>query len=382
LVTDALLHAAVARARSELVALDLCGCTRVTFDALLAAVTANGGALRELRVCGVRVDEHEDDDDNDTPNRRHMDALEALLRAAPRLAVCEADVVCHELALAHSLLRNESPFAPLHVRSFTFEHVEGERHEAAVLALAADTASHAHLRRLQLAYAPLNTAAALNAVVDAASTRRLTSVALRMCNLSRETAPALVRLIGSGALAELDIFGEGRALLDAASARALGNALRASGTLTSLSLRLIQLWLDPAAAMALLGAVTGHPSLRSLDISSNKVYPADREEAGATLGALVAANAPALTTLGLLWCSLGVPGLGPLFDALPANTHLRILDCSHNGESNAFASERLLPAVRANSSLRKIKLGVWRLQTDGMREAAALVQRRAAADAE
>ncbi len=353
-MTDALLHAAVARARSELVALDLCGCTRVTFDALLAAVTANGGALRELRVCGVRVDEHEDDDDNDTPNRRHMDALEALLRAAPRLAVCEADVVCHELALAHSLLRNESPFAPLHVRSFTFEHVEGERHEAAVLALAADTAS----------------------------TRRLTSVALRMCNLSRETAPALVRLIGSGALAELDIFGEGRALLDAASARALGNALRASGTLTSLSLRLIQLWLDPAAAMALLGAVTGHPSLRSLDISSNKVYPADREEAGATLGALVAANAPALTTLGLLWCSLGVPGLGPLFDALPANTHLRILDCSHNGESNAFASERLLPAVRANSSLRKIKLGVWRLQTDGMREAAALVQRRAAADAE
>jgi hypothetical protein len=102
-VTNALLHAAAARARGELVALDLRGCTHVKFDALLAAVTANG-ALREVRTRILWSPVHE----RSMP--LEIDALEALLRAAPRLAVCDADVECHELALAHCLLRNEPPF--------------------------------------------------------------------------------------------------------------------------------------------------------------------------------------------------------------------------------------------------------------------------------
>jgi hypothetical protein len=53
-VTGALLHAAVARARGELVALDLRDCALIMFDALLAVVTANGGALRELRCQPIR----------------------------------------------------------------------------------------------------------------------------------------------------------------------------------------------------------------------------------------------------------------------------------------------------------------------------------------
>jgi hypothetical protein len=52
-VTDALLHAAAARAGGELVALDLRGCTLVTSVALLAVVTANG-ALREFHCTGCR----------------------------------------------------------------------------------------------------------------------------------------------------------------------------------------------------------------------------------------------------------------------------------------------------------------------------------------
>jgi hypothetical protein len=99
-VTDALLHAAVARAHGELVALDISGCKRVTFRALLAAVTANGGTLRELRMCGVRVLVR------GAGFLRPL-GVEPLLRAAPRLAVFEADVRCTELALARRLLRNE-----------------------------------------------------------------------------------------------------------------------------------------------------------------------------------------------------------------------------------------------------------------------------------
>jgi hypothetical protein len=362
--TDALLHAAAARARGELVALDLRGCESVTFDALLAVATANGGALRELRT--------HTDDEGSAP--LDTNALEALLHAAPRLAVCEADVACRELALAHRLLRNEAPFSPLHLRSFEFHGEQADPDDAAVMALAADTASHAHLRRLLLRNVPFDTAAALDAVVDAALLRQLTSVTLQLCILVFASAPALVRLVGGGALAELDILGA-NTLLDAPAALALGNALRASSTLTAVTLRVAGLWHNIAAATALLGALTGHPCLRSLNISHNHVDPAGQDEAGAALGALVAANAPALTALDVSACVLRDAGLRPLFHALPANTHLRTLNCGHNALSDAFLRETLLPAVRANSSLRELK--ILGQNSKAAREAEALVQRRA-----
>jgi hypothetical protein len=372
-VTDALLRATAARAHGELVALDVTGCKHVTFDALLAVVAANGGALRELCACSNLGC----DDEYRGLGPLNTDALEALLRAAPRLAVVEADVQCHDLALAHRVLRNEAPFAPLRVRSFGFQQTEGELDEAAVLALAADFASYAHLRRLELMEAPLNTAAALDAVVDAALTRRLTSVTLDGCGLSPESAPALVRLVGGGALSELDIYATQVALLDGPAALALGNALRASSTLTAVSLRYVGLWRDIAVATALLGALTGHPSLHSLNISDNDVDPAGQHHAGALIAALVAANAPALTALDVSRCRLVDEGLGPLFDALPANTHLTTLRCTYNHLTDGFSRETLLPAVRANGSLRVLEVAVG-IPWACAREAERLVKDRSA----
>jgi hypothetical protein len=374
--TDALLHAAAARAGGQLGALDVSCCDAITREALLAAVTANGGTLRELRVCGLqgRFGEYTY---NERLDKLNTAALETLLRAAPRLDVCEADVTCTELTLARRMLRNEPPLSPLHVRTFAFHGEPAVLDEAAVVALAADLASHAHLRLLRLRHAPLNTAAALDAVVDAALSRRLTSVALGWCSLSPASAPALVRLISGGALAQLDIGGNADALLDAPAALVLGNALRASSTITAVSMRYVNLWGEPAIATALLGALTGHPSLHSLNVSYNQVDPPDREEAGAALGALVAANAPALTELDVSWCDLRDAGLGPLFDALPANTHLRKLNCTVSNPSDAFVRDTLLPAVRANASLHK--LTAWQNSNDA-REAEALVQRRADAE--
>ncbi len=53
-------------------------------------------------MCGIlrpgRTDEYVE--------RLDTDALEALLRMAPRLTLLEADVECNELALAHRMLRN------------------------------------------------------------------------------------------------------------------------------------------------------------------------------------------------------------------------------------------------------------------------------------
>jgi hypothetical protein len=187
-----------------------------------------------------------------------------------------------------------------------------------------------------------------------------------------------VRLIGGGALTKLDLFGDdAEPLLDVPAALALGNALRASSTLTSVILGWLHLWHDPVAATALLGALMGHASLRSLNILGNSVDPASREEAGASIAALVASNAPALTELDVSSCDLGDAGLEPLFDALPANTHLRKLSCRENKLSDAFVRERLLPAVRANSSLRELNIG---LDADAALEAEALLQRRADAE--
>jgi hypothetical protein len=186
-------------------------------------------------------------------------------------------------------------------------------------------------------------------------------------------------LVAGGALADLEVHSWRQWLLDDAAALVLGNALRASSTLTMVSLAGVSLWHVPAAAAVLLGALTGHASLRSLDISYNyhDDDAAGQLVAGAALGALVAANAPSLTELDITFCNLEDTGLGPLFDALPANTHLRTLKCEDNRLSDAFARDALLPAVRANSSLRELNTG---LRTDAAREAEALVQRRADAE--
>ncbi len=72
------------------------------------------------------------------------------------------------------------------------------------------------------------------------------------------------------------------------------------------------------------------------------------------LGALIAANGPALTQLDIDSCFLDDDGLRPLFAALRRNTHLRALDCADIEISEWFAADVLLPAVRANKSLRKL----------------------------
>jgi hypothetical protein len=99
--------------------------------------------------------------------------------------------------------------------------------------------------------------------------------------------------------------------------------------------------------------------------------------AGAALGALLAANAPALRELDVSCCHLGDAGMGPLLQALPRNTHLRELTCGSNDMSDAFARDVLLPAVRANGSLRTLVMHViFEPQLDAAREAEDVVNAR------
>jgi hypothetical protein len=52
-------------------------------------------------------------------------------------------------------------------------------------------------------------------------------------------------------------------------------------------------------------------------------------------------------------CHFGDVGLRPLFEALAGNSMLRTLDCGMNEISRECARNVMLPAVRANASLRE-----------------------------
>jgi hypothetical protein len=117
--------------------------------------------------------------------------------------------------------------------------------------------------------------------------------------------------------------------LDAPAALLLGDALRANTTLTSLTLNHARLWSDRAAVGPLLCALTGHTSLRKLRVAGElHLWEEDMLHAGTLLGALVAADAPALTALDVSNSCLSDDGLRPLFEALSGNSHLRELNCA------------------------------------------------------
>jgi hypothetical protein len=345
-VTDALLRAAAAKAGNALTALGVSGVWRplVQHGVLREVLAANAATLRELRCLRGQ---HQGWSSAD---------LEALLSAAPQLRVCEADVFLG-VADARRALRNEGMFGPLRLHAASlqyFDHADA----ATLVSLFADVAAHASLTELELLNAALDAPAALDAFVDAAlSLPRLRTVKLKTCRLSPASAPALARLLGSGTLTELAIQNHGQTLLDASGAALLGDALRANATLTSLTLHGVQLLSNPAAAASLLGALTGHASLRQLGVTGHfgwHLSDEDRQCAGALLGALIAADAPALTALDVSNSCLSDASLRPLFEALPRNSHLRELDCSLNDMTHAFARDVRLQLVRPSTSLHTL----------------------------
>jgi hypothetical protein len=373
-VTPALLRAAAAKARGALTALDVSDAWKPLDDdgALRAVLAANAGTLRELRCLGGRGQDW-----------MRVPVLEALLSAAPQLRLCEADMRCDDVDVARRVLRNEGVFSPLRVHAACLFF---PRTRAAVHApLFADMATHASLAELHVYGVFFDEPEVLDAFVDAAlSLPLLRTVKLLDCTLSPASASALARLLGSGTLTELTVCQYDDvhdALLDAPGAALVSDALRANSTLTSLHLCETQLWSNRAVAATLLGALTGHASLRKLRITAEGLVrrsldDGDLRHIGALLGVLIAANAPALTALGVNSCGLGDGSLRPLFEALPANSHLRELDCSMNNISDAFAADVLLPAVRANTSLRVLCAFTNARQPDAACEAQALVARR------
>jgi hypothetical protein len=371
--TETLLLAAAARAGGQLEALHLTDCVAIMHEAIVLVCRANADTLTELRMEGCCRYPHRDPF---APVRE----VEAVLGAAPRLRLVAADVSCNAIADVHRLLRNEGGFAALRVRKLSsFTH-----NEAGVLALAADLPAHTWLTEVRLFHSPLGTLAVFDAVVDAALTLQINSLMLGACHLTPASAPALARLISGGALTELYVTNQSRQLLDQPAAALVADALRVNSTLTSLKLPSCNLWQNAADAALFLGALTAHRSLRMLDFSFNSSPHAANQQApdfDAALGALVAANAPALHELNLSYMARHEAELLALLDALPLNTHLRTLNLDDNRWTNDFARDRLLMAVRANTSLRHLIVSQNAQGNEFLQEAEPLVAARNAAAA-
>ena len=345
-LTDAFLRGAAAKAQGQLerLGLDLqCAAHALSQTAVYEVALASAGSLRELRLVVPRLPCAEW---NDVAN------LEALARAAPLLRRLEARVAC-KWEDAPRLMRADPPLTALQLHGLSVtdhEDVPLDRVTTFAAALA-DTALQTKLERLCFAVQDITRPEVLDTLVDAVLARR------QLCELEfiacSPPAPApLARLLRGSALAILQLFNdpEDPSLLDTAGAVLVADALRANTTLQVLTLDSSRLCDDVPAACVLLRALVGHSSLRELKLQEEN--PDDGAAIGAALAELIAADTPVLQSLYLRAVRLNDEGLAPIMDALPQNHHLRKLDISRAGATEAFSRDRMLPAIRANTSLR------------------------------
>jgi hypothetical protein len=380
-VTDALLRVACARAGGSLTALDVSRCADVGHETLLRVLGENAAALATLRA--VNADAGDDDTDSapsDAAARCGLTADEAneLLAAAPALRTLAASLDCAHVAQAVAALRGDASCGALTLAGllgcrFRFDRAAPALNARSLAAaLSAHGAAHGTLTALQVDSAHLREGAALEELVDAcACSSSLRSLSLQGCTLPPSAAASLARALaphgggaglaphgGGAGLARLHVSGGGSLLADARGCAALCDALRScDSSLVSLALRNVSLWEGQlaAAGAVLLSALTGHATLRVLDVSCNSCGSADaRRAAGAALAALLAANAPALRELRASTCILRDAGLAPLLAALARNSHLRALDVSNNVPSAAFLRDEAPTLLRANGSLRRL----------------------------
>jgi hypothetical protein len=378
------LHGAAGRAHGQLRQLVLAGAlsveyVNVTRD-VLPVLTANAGSLLELHMgfVGEYFGHFKDFGDGAI--------LEAVVAATPLLQVLAAEDVRCKRQDALPMLRAEPPFAPLQLRrslavqfsSNSMARVGLNRFGPFAAALADATLQPA-LLHVCVRYVDTAQPAVMDALVDAVLARRLPELALTEC--TPPAAVPLARLLAEGSLAVLEIGPLCVLPFDAAGAALVADALRANTTLTKLSLPSnMQLTVEMRGFGVLLDALVGHPSLRELWISGRVVAAENQGVFGAALAALIAADAPALHTLVCRENALGDAGLAPIVEALPLSRHLRMLDVGGNGMSEAFARDRMLPALRSNTTLRKFTCAgqVW-TPPDGpgaAEEAEGLVLRR------
>jgi hypothetical protein len=364
-VTAAALAACLARlGRRPLLCLDLTDCADVPEFSLLDTAHRHRESLRVLRLCGAGEAARQ----NRNFGFTHLTLLSEFMHGF-ELRELHVGVDCSAAEARVALRRGEGQrtgailppdfFAStLRVHSLGVHLEENDD----VPALLRDAAACPSLQELNLVGVRLQDAAPVEALADAACSLPLRVVQLMHdgppeegAALSPALAPALTRMLRNGALRELRLDAAGMRLQ---LPRELCEAFGACTTLRTLVLDAVRLWaLLARDGAALLQALQGHPTLRELNLRGNEPDSlGSAAAAGRALGALLAADGP-LERLSVVACFLGEPGLQPLCAGLERNRHLQSLEMMGNGLTQHVARHRLLPAVRACSSLHRLQTG-------------------------
>ena len=256
-------------------------------------------------------------------------------------------------------LRNQPPFGPLHISSLTVCCDEEDDSDFDAASFCAAASTHATLSHLRTEGLSLNVVA-LDAIVDLAISRQLSRLLFTQVSDMPASLPSLTRLLADGSLTELAIsyrFGVDDAELfaDEGETAAFCLALR-SAKLRKLSLDRVGVGSMLTLYLAVLRACVGHPTLKWLSIRDN---PTDEEDESASIAVghlfalLVDSGIELLSASGSRMHDIG---MHPLFAAVARSTRLHTLHFGHPSIGAACARDHILPAVRANQSLRYLHL--------------------------
>lgn len=324
-------------------------------DALLGVLDlVRGGfapSLRELRLGAC---------DCEARDGAAEQALHALLAEAPALEKLELSALACGGTSAVGLLS----LPRLHVDCLDWITPSDEAAPTCEAVLDA-LERHESLRELNLfnVFDAAANPALLTRVVNLVLTRRLTTLVFSFMELGGSNAPQLARLLREGeSLRSLEMYGGS---LQGGDATLFADALRANSTLQVLKFgSLASSWSGASAAgPAICKALEGHPSLESLgvyDCGFDEALP-DYGVLDKSLAGLLRANSPVFQTFCLSFNSDGgqpSPALPLMFEALAVNTHLRELEAGMLPPNDAFLGGSLLPALRANASLRKLSITI------------------------
>ena len=351
----ALLNGAAAKAKGALTTLDVrFVCDRVTLHAFKAVFLANAASLLEasLLAPGSMLA---------YSLRLRLDDIAVLIRAAPLLRAFHADVRC-EATDASAVLRGHGIFRPLRVRRLEvgFLALRGNvpRAQRVLKELLPYCAAHPSLEVLALGSAFLLDPVEVESLVELQLSKRLLGFGLCDCAFADNLMVRVLldMLQRDASIRSLDIrgcyaYGEGRVLDDSDAAEVA--AALAESHIEKLGLP----GFIGDVSVPLLAALAAHPSLEELMIIDEYIIHEPLQVIDA-LGAVVAADAPSLLRLHVELGYMDADHFEPLFGALSRNTHLRELTVGRFEISPAFIRDVLQPVVRANSSLRKLDLGL------------------------
>jgi hypothetical protein len=178
-----------------------------------------------------------------------------------------------------------------------------------------------------------------------------------ICRLTPMALPALTLLLRPSVLRYFAIYNRGLPLFTGPDLPAFCNALRSSSIPDEIFLHNCDLWANPADAGMVLAALAARIELEphiELNLPDNNVGETQEEQfaAGTQLAQII--TAAGLVALNISGCNLGEAGLGPIFQALPRASRLWGLQFDSDTLSSEFARDVVLPAVRANNSLRSL----------------------------